>query len=157
MDSARHKDAKEAAAAYQAAAALREGESGNREPARGEANAALKLAPTRDVRATAALALAPAGDAAGAEKLAAELDKTFPLDALVERYWLPTIRAAVALERQDPNRAIELLKVASTIELSSITVDSCAPLIYEGKPISCSTTATGRQRNFRNSSTTEDW
>jgi len=26
-----------------------------------------------------------------------------------------------------------------------------------GKPISCSRTATQRQRNFRNSSTTEDW
>src|SRR5450759_3296338 len=36
---------------------------------------------------------------------------------LVQRYWLPTIRAAVALQRKDPNRAIELLKVASTVEL----------------------------------------
>jgi predicted Zn-dependent protease len=69
----------------------------------------------------AALALARAGDTAGAEKLAAELDKTFPLDTLVQRYWLPTIRAAVALEHQDPDRAIELLKVASTIELSDLT------------------------------------
>jgi eukaryotic-like serine/threonine-protein kinase len=32
--------------------------------------------------------------------------------------WLPTIGAAVALERKDPNRAVELLKAASTIELS---------------------------------------
>jgi tetratricopeptide (TPR) repeat protein len=44
MDSAQHNDAKEAAATYQAAAALREAESGNREQARAEANAALKLA-----------------------------------------------------------------------------------------------------------------
>ncbi|MGD0001667.1 MAG: tetratricopeptide repeat protein, partial [Bryobacteraceae bacterium] len=57
----------------------------------------------------------------GAEKLAAELDRTFPLDTLVQRYWLPTIHAGVALERKDPNRAIELLKVASTIELSDLT------------------------------------
>jgi serine/threonine protein kinase/tetratricopeptide (TPR) repeat protein len=121
MDSAQHNDAKETAAAYQAAAALREVESGNREQARAEAKAALKLAPTRDVRAIAALALARAGDTAGAEKLAAELDKAFPLDTLVQRYWLPTIRAGVALERQDPNRAIELLQVASPIELGEIT------------------------------------
>jgi tetratricopeptide (TPR) repeat protein len=117
-DSAQRNQAKEAGAAYQAAAALREVESGNREQARAEADAALKLAPNRDVRAMAALALARAGDVAGAEKLAAELDKIFPLDTLVQRYWLPTIRAGVALERKDPNRAIELLKVASTIELS---------------------------------------
>ncbi len=117
MDSAQRNDAKETAAGYQAAAALRDVESGNREQARADANAALKLAPNRDVRATAALALARAGDTAGAEKLAAELDKTFPLDTLVQRYRLPAIRAAVALERKDPNRAIELLKVASAMEL----------------------------------------
>jgi eukaryotic-like serine/threonine-protein kinase len=121
MDSAEHNDAKESAAGYQAAAALREVESGNREQARAEANAALKLAPNRDVRVVAALALARAGDTAGAEKLAAELDKTYPLDTLVQRYWLPTIRAATALERKDPNRAIELLKEASTIELGQPT------------------------------------
>jgi tetratricopeptide (TPR) repeat protein len=121
MDSAQHNDAKETAAGYQAEAALREVEAGNREQARAEAKAALKLAPNRDVRAMAALALARAGDTAGAEKLAAELDKTFPLDTLVQRYWLPTIRAAIALERKDPNRAIELLQVASTIELGSNT------------------------------------
>jgi predicted Zn-dependent protease len=114
---------KETAAGYQAEAALREAEAGNREQAHAEANAAVKLAPTRDVRTIAALALARAGDTAGAEKLAAELDKAFPLDTLGQRYWLPTIRAGAALERKDPNRAIELLKVASTVELSSITVD----------------------------------
>jgi eukaryotic-like serine/threonine-protein kinase len=81
----------------------------------------LKLAPNRDVRAMAALALARAGDTAGAEKLEAELDETFPLDTLVQRYWLPTIRAANALERKDPNRAVELLKIASTIELGQAT------------------------------------
>jgi len=117
MDSARHNDAKERAAAYQAEAALREVESGNREQARADADAAGKLAPNGYVRAMAALALARTGDTAGAEKLATELDKTFPLDTLVQRYRLPTIRSAVALQRQDPKRAIELLQMASAIEL----------------------------------------
>jgi tetratricopeptide (TPR) repeat protein len=121
MDSAEHNDANETAAGYQAEAALREVESGNREQARAEANAALKLAPNRDVRAMAALALARAGDMAAAEKLPAELDKAFPLDTLVQRYWLPAIRAGVALERKDPNRAIELLKAVSTVELGTPT------------------------------------
>jgi tetratricopeptide (TPR) repeat protein len=121
MDSARHSDAQEAGAMYQAAAALREVESGNRKQALSEADAAVKLAPNRDVQVMAALALARAGDTAGAEKLAVELDRTFPLDTLVQSYWLPTIRAAVALERKDPNRAVELLKMASMIELSEPT------------------------------------
>jgi len=135
MDSAQHNDAKESAAAYQAEAAVREVEAGNREQARTEANAALKLAPNRDVRAVAALALARAGDTAGAEKQAAELDKTFPLDTLVQRYWLPTIQAAVALGRKDPNRAIELLKVASTVELgapTNLTIFLC-PVYVRGE------------------------
>ncbi len=116
-DSAQHNDAKEAAAAYLAQGALREVESGNREQARADADAAVKLAPNRYVRTMAALALARADDTARAEKLAAQLDQTFPLDTLVQRYWLPTIRAAVALRRKDPNRAVELLRVASAIEL----------------------------------------
>ena len=107
--SAQRNDAKETAAGYQAAAALRDVESGNRKQARAEANAAVNLGPNRDVQAMAAMALAQAGDTAAAEKLVAELNKTCPLDTGVQRYWLPRIRAAVALERKDPGRAIELL------------------------------------------------
>jgi hypothetical protein len=58
-----------------------------------------------------------------------------PTDALLQRYWLPTIRAGVALERQDPNRAVELLKVASTIELSeptNLTIFLC-PVYLRGE------------------------
>jgi tetratricopeptide (TPR) repeat protein len=121
MDSARHNDAKETAASYQVEAALREVESGRREVARTEAIAALKLAPNKDVRAVGALVLARSGDLKGAEKLSAEIDKTFPLDTLVQRYWLPTIRAAVALERKDPNQAIELVREAKAIELGTPT------------------------------------
>ena len=118
MDSAEHNDAGETAATYQAAAALHEVESGNWKAALANAHAAVKLGPTnRDVRAMAALAMARAGDTRGAETLAAELNKIFPLDTLIQRYWLPTIRAAVAVEHNNPNRAVEQLKDASAIEL----------------------------------------
>src|SRR4029077_3738949 len=52
---------------------------------------------------------------------AADLDKTFPLDTLVQRYWIPSIPAAVALPNKDPKRALELLKITSAIELSQAT------------------------------------
>jgi serine/threonine protein kinase/DNA-binding winged helix-turn-helix (wHTH) protein/tetratricopeptide (TPR) repeat protein len=120
-DSAQRNDAKETAATYRASEALREVESGNWEQARADADAAVKLAPIRDVQAMTALALARAGDTAGADKLAAELDKHFPLDTLVQRYWLPTIGAAVALQRKNPNQAAELLRLATTIELGQPT------------------------------------
>jgi eukaryotic-like serine/threonine-protein kinase len=121
MDLAQRNDAKETAAGHEAAAALREVESGNRGQAYLDADAALKLAPNRDVQAVAAIVFARAGKLAPAQKLAAELDKAFPLDTLVQRYWLPSIRAAIALERKDPNRAIESLNGARTIELGQPT------------------------------------
>jgi eukaryotic-like serine/threonine-protein kinase len=117
MDSALHNGDKEAAALYQADGALLEAAAGNLRLAGADANAALKLAPGRNVRVTAALAIAQAGDTAAADKLAAGLDKDFPLDTLVQRYWLPAIRAAIALQRKDPGRAVELLQVTNAIEL----------------------------------------
>src|SRR5579863_9110748 len=136
MDSAEKNDARESAAGYQAAASLREVEAGNRDQARADANAALKLAPNRDVEAITALALARAGDTAAAEKVAAQLDKSFSLDTIVQRNWLPTIRAAIALERKDPNRAIEMLKDTGPIELgqgtSSLAIYLC-PVYVRGQ------------------------
>jgi hypothetical protein len=81
-------------------------------------NDALKLAPNEYVREVTGLALARAGDLAASEKLVAELNKEFPLDTILQRYWLPTIRAAIALDRKDPKRAIELLQDMGAIELS---------------------------------------
>ena len=135
MNSFEANDAKESAAAYQAAAALREVEFGNPEQARAEANAAVKLAPNRDVWAMAALALARAGDTKAAEKLAIQLNESFPLDTVVQRYWLPSIGAAAAIEHKDPNRAVELLQPASAIELgqpSNLTVSLC-PVYLRGE------------------------
>jgi serine/threonine protein kinase/tetratricopeptide (TPR) repeat protein len=121
VDSARRRDANEAAASYLVLAGLREVEAGRREQARSEAGAAVKLAPNKVVRALAALVLARAGDTTAAENLAAELDTAFPVDTLVQRYWLPTIRAAVALQRKEPNQAIELLNPERTLDLGQPT------------------------------------
>jgi predicted Zn-dependent protease len=99
-------------------------ESGYKVRARGEANAAIKLAVDRDVEGMAGLALARAGDLGAAENVATNLDKSFPLDTLVQRYWLASTRAALALERKDPKHAVELLKDASAIELGTPTETS---------------------------------
>ncbi len=120
-DSAQRNDASETAAGYRAVLALGEVEWGDREQARADANAAIKLGPNRDVRALAAMALARAGDTAAAEKLAAGLDKEAPQGTLIQQYWLPTIRAAVALQRKDAKQAIAQLQVANAIELGQPT------------------------------------
>jgi len=63
-----------------------------------------------------ALALALCGDAAKAEKLAAETAKLFPNGTLWNTVQLPGIRAAIELHRGQPARALELLASASPYE-----------------------------------------
>jgi len=80
----------EAAAARGLHAALREAAFGNAVEARGKTNAALKRAPpSRDVEVLAALVYAWACDEGGARKLEGDLKKQFPLDTIVNSYWLP--------------------------------------------------------------------
>ena len=63
-----------------------------------------------------ALALAMCGDAAQAEKLAEETSKLFPNGTLWNAVQLPAIRAAIALKRDQPAKAVELLASASPYE-----------------------------------------
>ena len=108
--SAKNADARETAAGWQANAALREAEVGNRVQARAISSDALEMSRGRDVELQVALALARAGEIAQAEKIAAKLDTEFPRDTMMQNYWLPTIRAAVELQKNNPNQAIELLE-----------------------------------------------
>jgi DNA-binding winged helix-turn-helix (wHTH) protein/tetratricopeptide (TPR) repeat protein len=117
-------DAKGTAGTFQSNAALIEVQSGYTEQAKADSYAAIKLErarrgaqPNELVLINAALSLALAGDTAGAERLAAELDRYFPLDTLVQRFLLPVLRAAVAVQRKDPKRAIELLQVTRQFEV----------------------------------------
>ena len=95
-----------------------EGLLGNAESARREANEALGRSTGRDVQGAGALALALIGDANRAQALAEGLAKRFPQDTIVQRNYLPTIRAQLALDRKDPAKAIEALKTAHPYELA---------------------------------------
>ncbi|HYN14442.1 MAG TPA: protein kinase [Terriglobales bacterium] len=117
VDLAKDNDAREAAAGYLAEASLEEAYFGEAKQARADADEALRLASNRTVQGYAALALALVGDTTGAEKLADELNQTLPLDTRVQRHWLPTIRAVLALQGKNPNQAIEALQVATPYEL----------------------------------------
>jgi eukaryotic-like serine/threonine-protein kinase len=122
MDSALANDARETAAAYLVKDCPFWAFAGEREHSRADALAALKLAPNRDVHVLAALTLSQAGDTAAAERLAAEVDKAFPVDTLVQRYWLPVIRASLALQRNDPQAAIAQLQGTGPLELSAASL-----------------------------------
>ena len=121
VDSARRASEKETAAEWEMNAALREVEFSNTAQARSATAAALALASTRDVQILAALALARAGDSNRAQKMADELQKQNPLNTNINGYFLPTIRAAVEINRKNPAKAIEILQVAAPYELGTPT------------------------------------
>jgi serine/threonine protein kinase/tetratricopeptide (TPR) repeat protein len=117
IDSARRNDQRETAAGWQMTAALREAEFGNSSEARKATSSALALASTRDVQILAALALARAGAPTEAWDMEQDLARRFPHDTLIMGYWLPTIRAAIEVNRKNPSKAIEILQATTPYEL----------------------------------------
>jgi len=113
-------DSKEVAAIWLENSALREAAFGNTTDARREAARGLELHPaSQSVELEAALALAMAGDAGRVESLARDLNKRFPLDTQVQSLWLPAIKAQLALNRNNPTRALSSLQ-ATPVELGQI-------------------------------------
>ena len=117
IESARRNGEDEAEAGYAAVGALREAEFGNAELAQQEAKAALAIAPGREVRTLAALTLARAHKAWEALDLADELNSQYPSDTLLQSYWLPTVRAAVELDRHNSATVFDDLQPVEPYEL----------------------------------------
>ncbi len=128
VNSAKHADAKETAALWEANAALREAEFGNSALARNDVATALALAPGRDVEVLSALAYARAGNILPAQELVDKLNKEFPTNTLVQIYWLPVIRAAIELDRKDSSQAIELLQTPMSYDLAEPTPLQLGPM-----------------------------
>ena len=117
VDSAVRADEKETGAIYEGNSALREAEFGNPAQAKKDAQAAVAMVPGRDVRTLAALAFARAGDLPGAQKIAEQLEKENPANSILKFYWLPAIRAAMEIHRNNAGKAIEMLAPAVSYEL----------------------------------------
>ena len=113
VDAAVRSDSKETAALWQANAALREAEFGNPGMAKQGVTAAMALSQGRDVKILCALALARANEEARARALVNELEKNYGSQTLVKVYWLPTIRAAIELDKSNPAQALVLLEPAA--------------------------------------------
>jgi serine/threonine protein kinase/tetratricopeptide (TPR) repeat protein len=109
----------ETAAGYLVSAAMWEIETGHRSKARLDVTEALVTANARSVQPGAALVLARAGEAHRALAIADDLKKRFPLDTLVNSLWVPTIQAAIELDRGNGDRALQWLEITSPYEHSS--------------------------------------
>jgi eukaryotic-like serine/threonine-protein kinase len=109
----------EAAARFEAGAALREALFGNAADGEQRAIAALGLSKSRDVQFGAALALAIAGNGARAQALVNDLAKQFPEDTIVLLIYLPTIQSQLLINGGDSSRAIVVLQTAAPHELAT--------------------------------------
>jgi tetratricopeptide (TPR) repeat protein/predicted Ser/Thr protein kinase len=121
VDSAVRADNKENGAVYLADGALQQAAYGDTAQARQTAAKAVILAAvSQGVESEAALAFAVAGDTVRAQALAQDLGERFPLDTQMQSLWLPAIQAQLALDRKNPNAALNALQAASPIELGQI-------------------------------------
>ena len=107
---------REAAALYLAAAALAAGFVHDKHYAIQLAEDALKLSNDRGVEYGAALALALAEDSSRPQTLAQDLAERFPEDVSVQFSYLPALQAQIAINREQPAEAIELLEKAAPYE-----------------------------------------
>ena len=107
--------------------ALREAEAGNAGEARERAAEALASSKQRDIKAAAALVLARSGDLTGAGKLAEELKQKYQIDSWIQHHTLPTILAAIELQKNNPARAIEILRVAAPYDFADLAFRSFPP------------------------------
>jgi len=110
---------RERAALYETGEALWEAFSGNASEAKRGAREALKLSKARDVEFGAAFALAYSGDSPLAQRLATDLDARFPEDTAVRFTYLPELRALLARNQHDFEKAINLLQPGPVNELGS--------------------------------------
>jgi tetratricopeptide (TPR) repeat protein len=92
---------------------------GNAASARQGAAAALKLNRERDAEYGAGFAMALAGDSSGALELVTDLEKRFPEDTCARYIYAPILRALVALNNNDANKAIELLQAAEPYDFGT--------------------------------------
>jgi tetratricopeptide (TPR) repeat protein len=113
--------------------ALRNAEAGRAIQARKNEDQALQNKLERGQRMILALSLARSGRTDEAERLADEVSQEAPLDTIVQKYLVPTVRAAVKLHKHDPNAAIDLLRGTIQYDLAdTMSFDYLYPAYTRG-------------------------
>jgi eukaryotic-like serine/threonine-protein kinase len=118
VESAKTADNAEQAASWLLNSAWREDVFGNEHLAHDQAVQALAIAPgSREGEATAAIILARTGDVSRARSLAADIEMRYSNHSVMRSYWLPAIRAQIALRQQDAVAALNELQTAARLDL----------------------------------------
>ena len=100
-------------------AALQNAEAGRAIQARKTQDQALQSKLERNRKMVLALSLARSGRTVEANRLADEVSQEAPLDTSVQKYLVPTVRAAVKLKQHDPAAAIDLLRGTVPYDLAN--------------------------------------
>ncbi len=129
IESAQKADAPETAALWLAMTALREAELGNADAARQAADTAFPLSSGKDVRLYAALAFARTGNGSRALEIIEDVEKDHPNATLAHQYWIPSIRAALALRKKEWDAALRLLEPVAAVELGFVEA-ICVGMMY---------------------------
>jgi serine/threonine protein kinase/tetratricopeptide (TPR) repeat protein len=114
---------RERAASYQVAVAVYGALLGDFSDTRRQVKAALELSNGRDVEYSAAFALAWSGQIPEAVALLRDLESRFPEDNSVRFEYVPTLKGLLALDRKQPEEAVQFLQSALPHELAVPAVD----------------------------------
>jgi eukaryotic-like serine/threonine-protein kinase len=120
---------RERAAQFTIKFALWEAFFGNAREAKQAVASALALANNRELEYGAAAVAGLAGDSKRAEALASHLEAEFPEDTSVRFSYLPVVHSIVALNHNDPARAIAALEPAIPYELGA---PRCSVVMFFG-------------------------
>ena len=110
---------KDRAKTWQLYGALHDAEVGESRRALVEAAAALSGTSGKDAQILGALALARGGNVERSRVLVQQLAKQYPADTMMQWYWLPTIRAAIEMNLENPGEAKKQLEVTTDYELGA--------------------------------------
>jgi serine/threonine protein kinase/predicted Zn-dependent protease len=119
IDLAVRSDAKEVAVQFAAEEALRSAAFGQCQQTKADAAQALTLEHNIVSLTRSSIALALCGEVGQAQSLVDELTKRYPKDTLINSIWLPVIRAAIEINRNNPAQAVELLEATRRYEAAA--------------------------------------
>ncbi|MGC2278868.1 MAG: protein kinase [Candidatus Acidiferrales bacterium] len=131
--SAKRADEHETASRYEVEAAWIDALFGNIAEARHRFDSALRLSMSRDLQYRIAVMNTLIGDSGRAQTLADDLGKSFPEDTVVQFNYLPSVHARLALLRNDPSKAIEVLQAAGPYELGNVGDFTLYPVFVRGE------------------------
>ena len=117
VESAQKAELAEPAAIWEGLAALREAAFGNNAEARKGVEEVIRIAPeSRDAQTLAALILARAGETQRAQAILEDLSARYVSNTVIQKVWIPTIRAQNELLRRNSRTALQFLETVTPYE-----------------------------------------